>query len=61
MQLLIPGIPCRPVILRNGMSRTSFIVGLVLWTLVLGALYLIAVRKLSNDTDDDEFDSNAER
>lgn len=34
---------------RNAMSRTSFIVGLVLWTLVLGALYLVAVRKLSND------------
>ena len=50
MQLLIPGIPGRSDILRNGMSRTSFIGGLVLWTLVLGALYLIAVRKLSNDT-----------
>ncbi|MEJ7593372.1 MAG: DUF420 domain-containing protein [Planctomycetaceae bacterium] len=31
------------------MSKTAFIAGLVLWTLVLGALYSVAVRKMSND------------
>lgn len=34
---------------RQAMSRSSFIIGLVLWTLVLGALYLVTVRKLSRD------------
>ena len=35
---------------RIGMSRASFIMGLFLWTLVLGALYVVAVRKISNHT-----------
>ncbi len=34
---------------RIGMSRATFIMGLFLWTLVLGALYVVAVRKMSND------------
>ncbi len=31
------------------MSRTAFIAGLVLWTLVLGAVYSVIVRKMSHD------------
>ena len=31
------------------MSKSTFIAGLVLWTLVLGVLYLVAVRKMSKD------------
>ena len=34
---------------RTGMSTSAFIAGLVLWTLVLGALYLIAVRRFSSN------------
>ena len=40
---------CRRPGSPRGMSRTAFITGLAMWTLVLGALYLVAVRKLSND------------
>ncbi len=41
---------CRRPGSPRGMSRTAFIAGLAMWTLVLGALYLVAVRKLSNDS-----------
>lgn len=32
---------------RRGMSKAIFIVGLVLWTLVLGALYFVAVKRIA--------------
>ena len=35
--------------MKSGMSKPAFIAGLVLWTLVLGAMYSVAVRKMSND------------
>ena len=47
---------------RPGMSTTKFVIGLVLWMLVLGVLYLVAVQKMNpgsvktmnNATDDSE-------
>jgi len=49
MQRIGPCIDGQGILVRRGMSKTWFVVGLVLWTLVLGALYLVAVRKLSNN------------
>lgn len=36
---------------RLAMSRTSFVIGLILWTLVLGALYSVAVRRIAREKD----------
>ena len=39
--------------LRSGMSTAKFIIGLALWTLVLGAVFLIVVRRYSPDQKED--------
>ena len=49
MQRATPSIHCRNSSSTSGMSKSAFIAGLVLWTLVLGALYSVAVRKMSID------------
>ena len=49
MPLMIQSIHCRQCSPKKGMSRTAFVAGLVLWTLVLGALYAVIVRKMSHD------------
>lgn len=49
MTRMIRSIHWRKCSPASGMSRTAFIAGLVLWTLVLGALYSVIVRKMSHD------------
>ena len=34
-------------VLRNGMSTVKFVIGLILWTLVLGALYFVTAQKIN--------------
>ncbi len=47
MQNLIQPHVHHEAVLRNGMSTVKFVIGLILWTLVLGALYFVIVQKIN--------------